>query len=328
MALAMNWQFDAYVTAALVETDGEAVFALGNGEVAWEGGARQTAHDGAVLTAERHPTGEGVITGGDDGRLVWSRRDGTQLLAEAKGRWIDCLAVQPGASLMAYGAGREARVIDLADAAYARTFAHERSVAGLALDGRARRLAVATYGGAALWYARIADQQPSMLRWAGSHIGVKFSPDGRFLMSSMQENSLHGWRLSDARDLRMGGYPAKVRSLVFLDGGKMLATSGANGAVIWPFAGSDGPMGKQAMEIGFDEAVLVTRVAAEPAGPALAAGLGDGRVWVADVTSGRRMELKTEPGPPITALALATGRIAWGDEEGGAGVEEIPESLG
>ena len=328
MPLTMSWQFDAYVTAALVETDGEAVFALGNGEIAWEGGTRQAAHDGAVLAAERHPTGEGVITGGDDGRLVWSRRAGTEVLAEAKGRWIDCLAVQPGASLMAYGAGREARVIDLADPGYARTFTHERSVAGLALDGRARRLAVATYGGAALWYARIADQQPSMLRWAGSHIGVKFSPDGRFLMSSMQENSLHGWRLSDARDLRMGGYPAKVRSLAFLDGGKMLATSGANGVVIWPFAGSEGPMGKQAMEVGFDETVLVTRVAAELGGTALAAGLADGRVWVADVTSGRREELKTETGPPITALALAAGRVAWGDEEGGAGMEEIRASLG
>jgi WD40 repeat protein len=327
MALAMIWQFDVYVTAALVETEGEALFALGNGEVAWEGGARQAAHDGAVLAAARHPTGEGVITAGDDGRLVWSRRGGTQVLAEAKGRWIDCLAVQPGASLIAYGAGREARVIDLADPAFARTFTHERSVAGLALDGRARRLAVATYGGAALWYARIADQQPVMLRWAGSHIGVEFSPDGRFLMSSMQENALHGWRLSDGRDLRMGGYPAKVRSLVFLDGGKMLATSGANGAVIWPFAGSDGPMGKQAMEIGFDETTLVTRVAAELAGAALAVGLAGGRIWVCDVTNGRRMELKTEAGPPITALALAAGRIAWGDEEGGAGVEEIPESL-
>jgi WD40 repeat protein len=163
-----------------------------------------------------------------------------------------------------------------------------------------------------------------MLRWAGSHIGVIFSPDGRFLMSSMQENSLHGWRLSDARDLRMGGYPAKVRSLAFLDGGKMLATSGANGVVVWPFAGAEGPMGKQAIEIGWDERVLVTRVAAEPAGTALAAGLADGRVWAADVASGRRMEVKTEPGPPITALAMAAGRIAWGDEEGGAGVDEIP----
>jgi WD40 repeat protein len=327
MAQTMSFSFDAYVTAALVETDGEAVFALGDGQIAWERGARQSAHDGAVLAAVRHPTGEGVITGGDDGRLVWSRRDGVRQLAEAKGRWIDSLAVQPGASLMAFGAGREARVIDLADAGFSRSFAHERSVADVALDARARRLAVATYGGAALWYARIAEQQPVMLRWAGSHIGVRFSSDGRFLISSMQENSLHGWRLSDARDMRMGGYPAKVRSLAFLDGGRMLATAGANGVVIWPFAGADGPMGKQAMEIGFDETAITARVAAEPDGATLAAGLTDGRVWVADVKTGRRVEVKTDPGPPITALALAAGRIAWGDEEGGAGAEDIPGPL-
>ena len=320
----MSFSFDAYVTAALVETDGEAVFALGDGQIAWERGARQSAHDGAVLAAVRHPTGEGVITGGDDGRLVWSRRDGVRQLAEAKGRWIDSLAVQPGASLMAFGAGREARVIDLADAGFSRSFAHERSVADVALDARARRLAVATYGGAALWYARIAEQQPVMLRWAGSHIGVRFSPDGRFLISSMQENSLHGWRLSDARDMRMGGYPAKVRSLAFLDGGRMLATAGANGVVIWPFAGADGPMGKQAMEIGWDERALVLRVAAEPAGAKLAAGLSDGRIWACDVASGQRADVRADVGPPVSALALVGGRIAWGDEEGAAGVVDMP----
>jgi WD40 repeat protein len=316
--------FDAYVTACLFDADGQAVFALGDGQVGWEGGARQAAHDGAVLAAVRHPTAAGVITGGDDGRLVWSRPEGVETLAEVKGRWIESLAAQPGASLVAFGAGREARIIDLADARFSRVFAHERSVADVALDARARRLAAATYGGAALWYARIADQQPVMLRWAGSHIGVAFSPDGKFLMSSMQENALHGWRLTDARDMRMGGYPAKVRSLAFLSGGKMLATAGAPGVVIWPFAGNDGPMGKQAMEIGFDETSMVTRVAAREDGALLAAGLSDGRVWISDVTSGRRAEIKTEPGPPITALALGGERLAWGDEEGGAGVADIP----
>jgi WD40 repeat protein len=316
--------FDAYVTAALFDADGEAVFALGDGQVRWAGGAAQTPHDGPVLAAVRHPTAEGVITGGDDGRLVWSRREATQLLAEAKGRWIESIAVQSGVSTLAYGAGREARVIDVADAGFARTFAHERSVAAVALDARGRRLAVATYGGAALWYARIAEQQPVMLRWAGSHIGVLFSPDGRFLMSSMQENALHGWRISDAKDMRMGGYPAKVRSLAFLEGGRMLATAGANGAVVWPFAGADGPMGKQAMEIGWDERALITRVAAEPAGAKLTAGLSDGRIWACDVASGQRADVRAEVGSPISALAVAGGRIAWGDEEGGAGVLDMP----
>ena len=324
MAGAMSWNFDAYVTAALLEDDGEALFALGDGQVRWEGGAAAQAHEGAILCAQRHPAG-GVITGGDDGRVVWSRPGETAVLAEVKGgRWIDCLAVAPSQGLYAFGSGREAHVRDLKDAAFERLFAHERSIADLAFDPKGRRLASATYGGAALWYARIADQKPVLLRWAGSHIAVLFSPDGRFLMSSMQESALHGWRLSDAKDLRMGGYPAKVKSLAFLEGGRMLATSGANGVVVWPFAGADGPMGKQAMEIGFDQAALVTRVAAEPEGARLAAGLDDGRVWVADVAGGRRDEIKAEKGPQITALVMGHGKIAWGDEEGGAGVAEVP----
>ncbi|HZZ87041.1 MAG TPA: WD40 repeat domain-containing protein, partial [Caulobacteraceae bacterium] len=302
--------FDVYVTACLFDAGGEAVFALGDGTVCWEGGPRQAAHGGAILAAIRHPTRPGVITGGDDGRLVWSRPEGATQLAAAEGRWIECVAAAPEASLVAFGAGREAHLVDVEKPDWARVFAHERSVADVALDAKARRLAVATYGGAALWYARIADQQPVMLRWAGSHIAVRFSPDGKFLMSSMQENALHGWRLSDARDMRMGGYPAKVRSLAFLNGGRMLATAGAPGVVIWPFAGTDGPMGKQAMEIGFDETSLVTRVAAEPDGTRLAVGLNDGRIWACDVVNGRRGEVRTETGPPITALALAGGRIA------------------
>src|SRR5258707_15835100 len=106
-----------------------------------------------------------------------------------------------------------------------------------------------------------------MLRWAGSHIGVEFSPDGKFLMSSMQENALHGWRLADARDMRMGGYPAKVRSLAFLSGGKVLATARPPRGGIWPVAANDGPIGKQAWEVVLRETPLATRVAPPAAGP-------------------------------------------------------------
>ena len=313
----MNLAFDAYVTAALFDSE-EAAFALGDGSVRWEGGALVQAHAGAVLCAAIHPSGEGLITGGDDGRLVWSRRSGATELAAAPARWIDAVAAAPDSGLVAFAAGREVRVIDMADAAFGRVFTHERSVADLAFDPRGRRLAAATYGGAALWYARIADQKPVMLHWAGSHVALAFSPDGRFLISAMQENALHGWRLSDARDMRMGGYPSKIKSLVFLEDGQWLATSGANGAVLWPFSGANGPMGKQATEIGFDEASLVVRVAG--AGSWLAAGLDDGRVWAADLTSQKVTTLKADKGPPISALAVAHGRAAWGDEDGGAGV--------
>jgi WD40 repeat protein len=315
----MNLAFDAYVTE-IVADGGRVAFALGDGTVAWEDGARTQAHDGAILCAGPHPTGAGVVTGGDDGRLVWSREGESAVLAEVPRRWIDAVAASPVSGLIAFAAAREAHVLDVKAADFRRVFPHEASVAALAFDPKGRRLATATYGGAALWYARIAEQKPVMLRWAGSHVGLAFSPDGRFLISSMQEAALHGWRLSDAKDMRMGGYPAKVRSLAFL-GDAWLATSGANGAVLWPFAGANGPMGKQAMEIGWDESALVTRVAGDARGETLVVGLDDGRVWACHLASERRVTLRAGKGPAISALAVVgKARVAWGDEDGGAGI--------
>ena len=321
----MSYSFDAFVTAALFDRAGAAVFALGDGSVRFEGGEAVEAHGGAVLSACVHPLGDGVLTGGDDGRLVWSRAPGAQEIAKIPGRWIEAVAASPESKLIAFAAGKDLHVRDVADPAFSRTFTHEKSVADVAFDPKGRRLATATYGGAWLWYARIAEQKAQVLKWAGSHVGLAWSPDGKFLMSAMQENQLHGWRVADDKNLKMGGYPAKVKSLAFLAKGNMLATSGANGAVIWPFAGPAGPLGKQAAEIGFDESAMVVRVAATPQSNRVAAGLDDGRVWVCDLTNQKIDMLKADKGPPISALAITPNgkRLAWGDEEGGAGVVEL-----
>ena len=324
MATAMNLGFDAYITAALFDASGLAVFALGDGSVRWEDGRRGDAHQGAVLCAVRHPSGEGVLTGGDDGRLAWSKPSGAETLAESPGRWIDAVAASSASGLIAFASGREAQLRDAKDPAFANVLRHERAVAAVAFDPKGRRLACATYGGATLWYARIQEQKPQWLKWAGSHVALAFNPDAKFLISAMQENALHGWRLSDGADMRMGGYPAKVKAMAFLDGGRLLATSGASGAVIWPFGGSSGPMGKQAAEVGFQDGAIVTCVAGSEKGPLLAAGLDDGRIWTANLSGSGVSFLKADKGPPITALALSpdAGRLAWGEEDGGAGVAE------
>ena len=315
----METQFDAFVTEALFDSEG-AVFALGDGAIGWEDGRRTLAHDGATLCATVHPSGQGVISGGDDGQLIWSTRSQTDVLATVGRAWIDAVAANPASGLIAFASGKTVGVRDSASSTFQRSFSHAATVSALAFDAKGRRLAAATYGGMALWYARIADQKPVMLRWAGSHIAAQFSPDGKFLISSMQEAALHGWRLADAKDMRMGGYPAKVKSLAFLENGLWLATSGARGVVVWPFGGANGPMGKQALEIGVDEQALVTRIAADPIGASLAAGLDDGRIWTCDLRTSK-IENRREPtGAPICALALAGDQLAWGDENGAAGV--------
>ncbi|MDB5495448.1 MAG: hypothetical protein JWP86_2785, partial [Phenylobacterium sp.] len=57
----------------------------------------------------------------------------------------------------------------------------------------------------------------------------------------------------------------------------------------------------------------------------VAAGLDDGRVWACDLAGQKLIPLKAEKGSPITALAMSPDakRVAWGDEDGGAGVAEV-----
>ena len=201
-------------------------------------------------------------------------------------------------------------------------FAHEQSVADIAFDSKGRRLAAATYGGAALWYARIADQKPVFLKWAGQPYAAVFSPDGRFLMSAMQDTQLHGWRLADAKDMRMGGYPAKVKAMGSWPSGVLLATSGrARGGGVALRRGRTGRWARRRPRSAFDES--------QPGRPR---GRRAGRTcWPrASRTAGcsawrptsRRLEpIKADKGAPITALALSAdgARLAWGDEDGGGG---------
>ncbi len=321
----MSFEFDAYVTDVHFTRHG-AAFALGDGTVRFADGASVQAHDGAILAAALHPSGDGLITGGDDGRLVFSKPSGAVELARHQGRWIDAVATSRESGLIAYGAGRDLHVLDPSDPAFSRIFSHDKSVAAVAFDPKGRRIAVATYGGAALWYARIPGQKPLFLKWAGSHIGLAFSPDGKFLMSAMQENQLHGWRLGDAKDLRMGGYPAKVKSMAFLARGSALATSGSNGAVVWPFSGANGPLGKQAAEVGYDDTSLVTRIAATPDRTVIFGGTDDGKVWALDAARSDKTMIKAEKGAAITALSLSPDgeTIAYGDEDGLAAVAKVP----
>ena len=134
---------------------------------------------------------------------------------------------------------------------------------GLAFAPKGYRLAISHYNGATLWFPNLTSE-PEKLEWKGSHIDVTWSPDARFVVTSMQENALHGWRLiPDKGHMRMSGYPSKTRSLSWAHDGKWLATSGAEAVIVWPFDSKEGPMGKQPRECGVRPA-KVSRVAFHP----------------------------------------------------------------
>jgi WD40 repeat protein len=302
---------------------GTAAFALGDGTVrlATDVAAESvTVHGGAILSAAA--TGEGrLLTGGDDGLVALTDANGAVTrLAERPRKWIDHVAAGPNGAI-AFATGKQA-VVRFADGRE-RAFDHRRSVGGIAFAPKGLRLAVARYDGVALFWAG-TEAEPVNLAWKGAHIGVAFSPDGKYVVTTMQENALHGWKLDDGKDMRMSGYPAKPRSMSWSAKGRFLATSGANAAILWPFHFKDGPMGRQPLQLGVRESV-VTRVACHPKEELVAVGYQDGMILAVRFADGEEALLRAAGASPVSALAFdkAGTRLAFGCEDGSAGVIDI-----
>ena len=248
------------------------VLALADG-VVLVGDRRVVAHDGAVVLVARCD-GKRMVTGGDDGRVVETRADGsTHLLGDEKGKWIDALALREDGST-AWSVGKTVRARD--PKGEMKTHTAPSGVRGLDFAPKGYRVVLSHYNGVSLWFPNTA-AEPDGLAWRGSHLDVVMSPDGKFVVSAMQENALHGWRVADKKDMRMTGYPAKTRSFSWSHDGKHLATSGAEACIVWPFETKDGPMGKGPRECGTRPSRL-SRVAFHPAALVLAAEIGRAHV--------------------------------------------------
>lgn len=316
----------AHVTAAVWLKDTLAL-ALGDGTVLLAGRGevrRVESHpEGAILVAAGD--GRRIVTGGDDGRVVATSAEGdTVEVAIAKGgAWIDALALHPDGAI-AYAAGRNVVARDAKGRE--KVFAAPSTARGLAFAPKGYRLAVAHYNGATLWYPNL-ETAPDFVEWKGSHIDVTWSPDGRFVVTTMQENALHGWRLQpDRGHMRMSGYPGKVRSVAWSGDGDWLATGGAEAAIIWPFDSKEGPTGKAPRECGVRPA-RVSRVAFHPKALVLAIGYEDGCILLVRFADGS--ELLVRPamkGSGVTALAWDArgGRLGFGCADGAAGLLTLP----
>lgn len=315
-------QSQAFIVAAAFLGD-MPVFALGDGTVLLGAGRGETvrAHEGGLLCAATD--GKRLITGGDDGAVVALDAAGTLTTIAEGSAWIDAVACGPDGAV-AWSAGRKVSVrsgkgerFDLSVASTAR---------GLAFAPKGFQLAIARYGGSTLWYPR-ADTAPRELDWKGSHVGISWAPDGRFVVTTMGEPALHGWRLVDGAHMRMTGYPGKVRSVSWSADGKSLATAGADAAIVWPFGSKEGPMGKAPGEFGVRQE-RVTRVAFYPQAAALAIGYDDGMILLVRVADSSEVLLRKPGQGPISALAWSPdgARLAVGTEQGGAGVIEIKAS--
>jgi WD40 repeat protein len=283
--------------------------------------ARLAIHGGAILAAAAD--GGRVVTGGDDGKVASTDAAGasTSIAVDAKHRWIDHVAIAPNRAV-AWSAGKQAFVRSAKGTEH--KFEAPSTVGALAFSPKGFRLAIAHYNGATLWFPNAAGAAPETLEWKGSHLAATFNPDGRFLVTAMQEPTLHGWRLADRKDMRMQGYAARVRSLDWTADGKWLASSGSTQLILWPFQSKSGPMGKTPQAIAPCEA-QVEVVACHPRQDVVAVGYADGLILIVRLQDAAEILARKPADAPVTALSWNQNGtlLAFGTEDGDAGIVDL-----
>ncbi|WP_273723594.1 WD40 repeat domain-containing protein [Bartonella sp. AU18XJBT] len=279
-------------------------------------------HKGIISSHFSHDN-TAIITGGEDGKVCQTTAAGhTEVLNQKERKWINNVAFGPQKAF-AFSSSRFAFVHVGKER---QELTHERSVEGLAFAPKGLRLAVAHYNGVTLHWLS-TQISPTTLVWKGAHFGVTFSPDNRYVISTMQENALHGWRLTDNQHLRMSGYPSKVKNWSWSAKGKWLATSGASAAIVWPFHTKDGPMGKTPLELGTRANALVSTVSCHPSKEIVAIGFNDGMILAAYFHDGKEVLLKGYGKSAISALNWdqAGKNLTFGSENGECGIINITD---
>ncbi len=335
-------ELGAYVVAARFAPDGRSVaFALGDGTVRlavlaeppgvtvpdW---TNVTLHDGAVLSFAPDVTGNGFVSGGDDGRLRRLAADGTVTeIASFGQKWVEQVAthgLDKGRGLIVASAGKLVRLFDQSGTMM-KELTHPSTVTGLVFDGKGKRIGASHYNGASLWFVAAKTDTPRTLEWKGSHTGIIIHPEGDAVVTAMQENALHGWKLPNGEHMRMSGYPARTNSLSFTRTGKWLASGGADAMVLWPFFGG-GPMGKAPLELAGGDGIICNQVACHPRDDLVAGGFADGLVVVADITSSRILPVSPPGHGPISTLAWSADgtRLALGTETGFAAIIDFTKT--
>lgn len=272
--------------------------------------------DSALLALVATP--HGFATGNDCGELHLVTAQGEHtLLASLPGQFVEHLAYHADVDALLFACGKKLGMLKLGQADATPVFLTERyplpsSIGGLAPSPIGRRVAASHYGGVSIFDLADFKNPPRQLAWKGSHLALTYSPDGKWLISAMQEQAIHLWRMSDGLDLQMRGYPGKITQFGWSHDGNLLGTDGGSGIPLWNFRDKlKGPAGQQARVVADSGApdLLVTALALHPKGPFVAVGYADGLALLTSYEQEKAVLLHQPAQGPVSHLAWSANGL-------------------
>ncbi|MBN8649037.1 MAG: hypothetical protein J0L55_13875 [Caulobacterales bacterium] len=301
------------------------IFVFGDGTIFW-GDKKFEALESGAIDAQICSNSGNLIILGDDGSLKKiSPKGAINKLNNIDFGFADCLIANKKRGIFAISASRKVFVIKSTGETLFE-FTPPMSPNAINFDLAGENLVVG-YGNGLVIYDLKSNEPPIELKAQGGVIAASFSPDLCFLVAATGEPALIGWRLHDGVAFRMAGYPAKPTSFAWFNEGKSLVTSGGPVGVVWPFTGSEGPMGTRAETYRTRNSIVS---AVNCAAKNLVLGYLDGGLDLIDLETGNhaflagekpqiegQIDLRNGSGQIISIAISTNGRfIAWIAENG------------
>ncbi|MEW6298597.1 MAG: hypothetical protein AB1671_12750 [Thermodesulfobacteriota bacterium] len=222
---ALRFSPDGTLLAAATLAGPVVVLASDTGDVRYQ----LEGHDGGTLAVGWSADGTLLATGGQDGHAQIVQAENGTLAAPlaAGGAWVEHVVWSPDGAYLGVAAGKSVRFFSPTGTLVGEVNAHASTVTALLWLPHAELAVTACCGG--VQFLRVGQPAPvKRYAWKGSILTLVVTPDGKYLASGNQDNSIHVWRTGSGEDFQMTGYPSKVTVLAFSRNGQTLASGGGD----------------------------------------------------------------------------------------------------
>ena len=273
--------------------------------IAPAGPARRIAeHAGGALAIDVSATGR-VASGGQDGRLRLIPLDGGAAVADldAHGRWVEHVRWSPAGRRLASAAGRVVRFWTPDGKVTGEFDRHPGAVTAIWWDASGGTLTTACADGLRLLGPN-RRRAIVHIPWdaAGTVLAAVESPDERYIAMGHLGGTVSVLQVSTARSVQFGGFPGKIRRLVWSRDSRRLAVASGDKVAVFGFS-PRGPDRERARVLrGHDDRVTALAFMAIAGGHLLATGCDAGQLLLWAQARDMRRAGAVDVGLPIEQL--------------------------